>query len=510
MKYLDALGFAALASCFALACQPTAPPEGGAGGGGGAPAACPGALLSCGEVCVDARFDLENCGMCGTACAAGEVCSQGKCGVECSGGTSKCEVPASPDPGAPTTVRCVDLNVDSAHCGGCGLVCGAGNVCSAGKCGSSCVGGTTLCGNVCTNTLFDPANCGMCGNACVVGANTKVGCATGSCITACTGSFLDCNDLDSDGCEVAPVSDVKNCGGCNKPCAAIANGTVTCSNAACAVQTCNATFGNCDKLVGNGCEASLLTDSFNCAFCGNACGAGKKCDGGVCVQASFTSCLATLQGNGSTGDGLYMIDPDGEGGAAAFQVYCDMTSDGGGYTRCLEFVNTAAEDVNNNTWFDNCVDWSMASWTGTDLYVKLKDADANVVYAQKGSRNVAWIYDQITSTTGNGNQYDASNHNQLVTLANGDKLMIAGRNSNNGGCGGSMGNGYGIVIYPMNPNYYSNPKMFVFPYRQQVGGAAPRSFGNWSVNSEISYFADSFDSCNGVKPFIGSFDVYVR
>jgi len=240
----------------------------------------------------------------------------------------------------------------------------------------------------------------------------------------------------------------------------------------------------------------------------------KKCAGGVCIPTIFTSCLATLQGNGSTGDGLYMIDPDGEGGAAAFQVYCDMTSDGGGCTRCLEFVNTAAEDVNNNTWFDDCIDWSMASWTGTDLYVKLKDANANVVYAQKGSRNVAWIYDQITSTTDNGNQFDVSNHKQLVTLANGDKLMMAGRNSNNSGCGGSMGNGYGIVIYPMNPNHYSNPKMFVFPYRQQVGDPTPRKFGNWSLDSEIGYFADSFDSCNGegnsVKPFIGSFDVYVR
>ena len=32
-------------------------------------------------------------------------------------------------------------------------------------------------------------------------------------------------------------------------------------------------------------------------------------------------------------DGVYLIDPDGAGGGAAFPVYCDMTTDGGGWTK---------------------------------------------------------------------------------------------------------------------------------------------------------------------------------
>lgn len=44
------------------------------------------------------------------------------------------------------------------------------------------------------------------------------------------------------------------------------------------------------------------------------------------------SCAHILASGRSTGSGVYLIDPDGNGGAPPFNVHCDMTTDGGGWT----------------------------------------------------------------------------------------------------------------------------------------------------------------------------------
>lgn len=45
-----------------------------------------------------------------------------------------------------------------------------------------------------------------------------------------------------------------------------------------------------------------------------------------------TSCKMILDNGLSTGDGEYLIDPDGDGGQEPFYAYCDMTTDDGGWT----------------------------------------------------------------------------------------------------------------------------------------------------------------------------------
>lgn len=49
-------------------------------------------------------------------------------------------------------------------------------------------------------------------------------------------------------------------------------------------------------------------------------------------KIAYLSCKDILDSGNSTGDGVYLIDPDGDGGEEPFDVYCDMETDGGGWT----------------------------------------------------------------------------------------------------------------------------------------------------------------------------------
>jgi hypothetical protein len=123
----------------------------------------------CGSTCAKLDVDAANCGACGRACAANEMCQASEC--VCPSEFSLC--------GA----ACVDLASDAANCGACGNACTGGKVCTTPLGGSPgcalvCSGGQTACGDSCVDLLTQRANCGACGRACGSGER----CSAGRCV----------------------------------------------------------------------------------------------------------------------------------------------------------------------------------------------------------------------------------------------------------------------------------------------------------------------------------------
>jgi hypothetical protein len=113
------------------------------------------------------------------------------------------------------------------------VVCAVGQVCSSGKCTSSCGGDETQCGSSCYNLSTDPSHCGSCsaaacpgpatGGAAVCIPNTTGG---GTCGVACNQNLTYCVTTNKSVICADLQSDPQNCGACNKSCT-VSGGTCT-------------------------------------------------------------------------------------------------------------------------------------------------------------------------------------------------------------------------------------------------------------------------------------------
>lgn len=302
---------------------------------------CTTGQTNCNGTCVDLTSDANNCSACGIACDAGDVCKDSLCSP--ANGGAGCST-ASPTRCGTT---CADLNTDPNNCGACGAACGANEVCTGGVCGA-CTGGQTSCAGVCVDLSSDPANCGACAIACTgvdvctdgqcitpVGpapqACVQLGevcdaalCCGGECVSRqddtsicmCAADGEECIHQGTGGCcNGQPCNADGFCGVCGTPgtpcnsdaeccsgsqyaalccfdgvslttrCTDVTNIGFVCPGESPAPESCPAG----QTLCGNVC-ADLATDFSNCGACGNSCGLGGVCSGGVCGPAAPT-CL---------------------------------------------------------------------------------------------------------------------------------------------------------------------------------------------------------------------------
>jgi len=305
------------------------------------------------ELCDDGN--TVNGDGCGDTCRVEFVCGNGYCESENYETCYLCPSDCCPDCGDGVLdggEECDDGNNDNGD--GCDKGCGdevPGAECGNGlwEVGEECEDGNTTIHDGCSDTCEVEFECGdqICEDTM---GETCERCQQDCCPNCGNGVY---EPLENEECDMLDFGGIT----CLDYC--YSGGTMQCT-AACGIDlsACTGTLpvcGNDTAECGEQCDGNDLAGA-TCADLGYNAGS-LACNGSCGFDYSQCSdpntCLALLNFTPGTPDGVYSFDPDGAGSEPPYQAYCDMTTDGGGWTLVAAFSNSDGVKnwVQPNPWW---------------------------------------------------------------------------------------------------------------------------------------------------------------